>query len=195
LQPILDGPALLPVLHGRRLAIGHQHPDDTLEHMSIDDIIDYVVSLGGVLTLRPGPGDGSPEISWGDVFFYYAPDGQVPKSQPFATIVTKDYPGDEGSRLDRADTFRLNVHVGTTRFREILHRDPHEPDTEPLDPSTPDVLVAHPVYGHLAWLAVVNPGERTSNQVRDLLQSAHRAARARYQRRSDEAPPSGSRSD
>lgn len=64
----------------------------TLELMSIDDIIDHVAPLAGVLVLRPHPGDGSPDISWGDVFVYYAPDGQVPATQPFATIVTKDYP-------------------------------------------------------------------------------------------------------
>ncbi len=60
--------------------------------MSIDEIIAFVDAMEGVLILKPQPGDGSPEISWGDVFFYYAPDGVVPKSQPFATIVTKDYP-------------------------------------------------------------------------------------------------------
>lgn len=43
--------------------------------MSIDDLIDFLDSLDGVLSLQPGPGDGSPIISWGDVFFYYAPEG------------------------------------------------------------------------------------------------------------------------
>jgi hypothetical protein len=37
--------------------------------MSIDEIIRFVDGLGGVLILRPAPGDGSPEISWGDTFF------------------------------------------------------------------------------------------------------------------------------
>lgn len=40
-----------------------------------------------------------------------------------------------------------------------------------------------PVYGHLTWLAVVNPAERTSTKVLKLLDSAHRAARRRFQRR------------
>ncbi|MFD7896365.1 DUF6194 family protein [Streptomyces sp. NPDC059743] len=46
----------------------------------------------------------SGEISWGDTFFYYAPAGVTPKTaQPFVTIVTivtKNYPGDESSRLE-----------------------------------------------------------------------------------------------
>lgn len=58
--------------------------------MTIDEISAYVESLGGVLTMRPAPGDGTPEVAWGDLFFYYAPDGVVPNGQPFATVVTKD---------------------------------------------------------------------------------------------------------
>ncbi|MFD4429866.1 DUF6194 family protein, partial [Nocardia sp. NPDC058497] len=87
--------------------------------MTIDDIIDYVTGLGGVLHLNPAPGGEWPEISWGDSFFYYAPDGVVPTAtQPFATIVTKDYPDDRSSRLDRAGTFRLNIAGGRETFIE-----------------------------------------------------------------------------
>ncbi len=61
--------------------------------MTMDEIIDFTTGLDGVLASRPGPGDGSPEISWGDTFFYYSPDGVVPaNTQPFATLVTKDIP-------------------------------------------------------------------------------------------------------
>ena len=40
--------------------------------MNIDEISDVVQSLGDVLTLSPGSGDGTPELAWGDLFFYYA---------------------------------------------------------------------------------------------------------------------------
>jgi len=151
--------------------------------MRIEEIVEAIEALGGVLTLRPQPGDGSPEISWGDLFFYYAPDGVVPRTQPFATIVTKDHPGDEGSRLDRPGAFRLNVAAGSTEFRRWTGRDPRQPATDDPDPSTPDVVIAHPVYGELGWLAVVDPGPRTESTVRDLLRTAHQAARTRRERR------------
>ncbi len=81
----------------------------------MDEIIGYVSGLDGVLALRPQPGDGTPEIAWGDTFFYYSPDGTVPaKVQPFATIVTKDYPDDVTSRLDRPGFFRLNIGLTKT---------------------------------------------------------------------------------
>lgn len=75
--------------------------------MDIDDIIDHATTLEFVLVLRPQPGDGSPEVSWRDAFFYYAPDGQVPATQPFATIVTKDYPDEPPSRMGPPDAFRI----------------------------------------------------------------------------------------
>jgi hypothetical protein len=152
--------------------------------MSIDEIIKFLDGLGGVLTLRPAPGDGSPEISWGDTFFYYAPDGVVPKAtQPFATIVTKDYPDDEGSRLNRPDTFRLNFFAGKEAFISWTGHEPREPTTRDVDSSVADTVIAHPVYGSLGWLAVVNPGTRTDTAIRELLRTSHHLARIRYQRR------------
>jgi hypothetical protein len=154
--------------------------------MGVDEITKFLEDLGGVLTLRPGPGDGSPEISWGDRFFYYAPDGVVPKAtQPFATIMTKDYPGDEGSRLNRPDTFRLNFFAGKEAFISHIGRKPRDPATSDVDPSVADTVIANPVYGRLGWLAVVNPGTRTEAAVRELLRTSHRLARIRYERRSD----------
>ncbi|WP_024803881.1 DUF6194 family protein [Nocardia sp. BMG51109] len=150
--------------------------------MNIDEIIDFVRALGGVLVLRPGPGDGSPEIAWGDTFFYYAPDGVVPAAQPFATIVTKDYPGDGGSRLDRPGAFRVNIAAGKDAFVRWVGHDPRATPADG-DRGAEDVLMAHPVYGAAAWLAVVNPGDRTAAPIRELLRAAHDRARAQYARR------------
>jgi Family of unknown function (DUF6194) len=151
--------------------------------VSIEEITAFIAELGGVQTLEPGPGDGSPEISWGDRFFYYAPDGVVPQTQPFATIVTKDYPDDRGSRLDRDGVFRLNISAGTDQFVRWTGHHPRDGAAPKVDPSTADVLLPHPVYGSLGWLAVVNPGSATESAVADLLRGAHRHARARFDRR------------
>ena len=160
--------------------------NETVEHMTIDEITEYLGGLGGVLAFRPRPGDGSPEISWGDTFFYYAPDGTVPKAgQPFATIVTKDYPGDEGSRLSRPGVFRLSIAAGRDAFISWAGHEPREPAAGDAGPGAADTVLPHPVYGGLGWLAVVSPGARTETAVRDLLRTAHDLARARGQRRGE----------
>lgn len=145
--------------------------------MDIDDIIDHVASLEGVLILRPQRGDGSSEISWGDAFFYYAPDGQLPNGQPFATIVTKAYPDEDAPWLDRPGAFRLNIAVGQDATAAVIRTD------SALSAGASDTLMTHPVYGHLGWVAVMNPGERTSDHALSLLRLAHAHARARRDRR------------
>jgi hypothetical protein len=152
--------------------------------MTIDEIISYVDGLDGVLTLRPGPGDGTPEIAWGDAFFYYSPNGVVPqRTQPFATIVTKDYPGDDASELDRPGAFRVNVAAGREAFVHWTGHSPRSSAASTDDPSASDVVIAHPVYGSLGWLAVKNPAERTDQPLQELIHTAYQLARARHERR------------
>ncbi|MFE1596188.1 DUF6194 family protein [Nocardia sp. NPDC058705] len=142
--------------------------------MTIDEIIDYVTGLGGVLLLQPTEGSDAPELAWGDTFFYYAPDGVVPAGQPFATIVTKDYPGDETSDLNRPGSFRVNFAVSKATFTEAA---------APTDASIDDTVVAHPLYASANWLAVVNPGQATEASVRAMLSEAHDRAHTRFERR------------
>ena len=149
--------------------------------MSIDDIIDLVRSWHGALAVTPQAGDDALEIAWGDTFFYYAPDGEMPaRTQPFATIVTKNYPDDATSDLDRPGVFRVNIAAGREAMSTLAS------DTSPgeaADPSALDRLFSHPVYGSMGWLAVLNPGPRTAETTRGLLRHAYEAARARYERR------------
>ncbi|HEY3407098.1 MAG TPA: DUF6194 family protein [Propionicimonas sp.] len=140
--------------------------------MTIDEIRDFVQSLGDVLTLSPEKGDGPPEIAWGDLFFYYAPDGVVPPGQPFATIVTKDYPGEPSSGLG-GGVFRVNI--------DAARRDQNPVE----DPAVRDTVMPHPVYGHLGWVCIVQPEECTSRLLPDLLREAHEAAQRRWARRHD----------
>ncbi|WP_327151921.1 DUF6194 family protein [Nocardia sp. NBC_01329] len=151
--------------------------------MNIDEITEFLGALDNVLTLQPGPGDGTPELAWGDKFFYYAPDGEIPAGQPFATVVVKDYPDDERSRLDRPGAFRVNIHAGTELFTTWTGRAPRDPEPADTDPSVTDTVIAHPVYGKAGWLAVVEPGLRTEEPLRELLRIAHDRARSRAQRR------------
>ncbi|QOR70724.1 hypothetical protein IM660_19495 [Ruania alkalisoli] len=138
--------------------------------MSITEIATFVGSLPGVLTLRPTPGDGTPELAWGDLFFYYAPDGVLPPGQPFATVIVKDYPDEPPSGLG-AGVFRVNVDAG---------RRGQEP---PADPSVRDQVMPHPAYARLGWVCVAQPGPASSAELEALLREAHAAARRRWERR------------
>lgn len=153
--------------------------------MSMEQIIDEVRGLDGALVVVPGPSSGTPEIAWGDAFFYYAPDGEMPQhEQPYGTIVVKDYPDDAASELDAPGRWRVNVHVDRATFRRLTGEEPRSL-TRPRDFAAADVFNPHPVYGALGWICVVDPGEQTADTVVQLLREAHDASRARFERRRD----------
>lgn len=151
--------------------------------MTMEQILDTIRSFDGVLELAPAEGGEFPEIAWGDHFFYYAPDGQVPqREQPYATIITKDYPDDSACDLDRPGRWRLNIHVGTESFTELIGERPRE-EGAPRDFTATDTLLPHPLYRLQGWIAIVNPGERTEAQALGLLRAAHDDAVRRAERR------------
>lgn len=150
----------------------------------MEQILSEIRTYDGLLELAPTPGSEHPEIAWGDHFFYYAPDGQVPRNrQPYATIVTKNYPDDTRSGLDADGRWRLNIHVGPQAFTELLGYAPAVIDESGVDYSTADVFLPHPLYGAYGWVCVVNPGNTTLGRVREVLRDAHLGDRRRVERR------------
>jgi hypothetical protein len=97
----------------------------------------------------------------------------------FATIVTTDE-HDMGtpSNLARPGVFRLNIGVGKDTFERLVGSI-GEPDHAAMDQFVP-----HPVYAKQRWLAIVNPGRDTFDQVvKPLITEAHeRLARSRRRR-------------
>lgn len=151
---------------------------------SMKHILSIVRTYDGVLELAPTSESEFPEISWGDYFFYYAPDGRIPHNrQPFATIVTKNYPEDVASRLNEAERWRLNIHVGPRLFAELIGRHPRETDISAVDYGTEDLFAPHPLYSAHGWVCVVNPGTMTLDRALEALHSAYLADRRRVQRR------------
>ena len=149
--------------------------------MEMREIIDAVSTFEGSLVVVPEEGGSSPEVAWGDAFFYYAPDGVMPeRTQPYGTIITKNYPDDRDSELDRPDRFRVNIHVGRDQAARLT--------LVPAHPAEPDAFFPHPLYGAAGWVSVVNPAAETADAVVSLLRDAHEAARARVARRPAQGP-------
>ncbi len=144
--------------------------------MEMQQIVEIVRRFDGALVVTPDAGGTWPALSWGDSFFYYAPDGIMPeRTQPYGTIVTKSYPEDRASHLDEPDRFRVNIHVGRDRAAMLIAKGATLADV--------DVFFPHPLYGAAGWVSVVNPGSRTEGTVVTLLREAHQAAHDRADRR------------
>jgi hypothetical protein len=154
--------------------------------MTEASIIQYISeTYAGVEILVGSKESGSPEIAWGDSFFYYGPDRML----PFATIVTKDYGDfDCASNLNRPGVFRLNIGVSKDTFRSLFG--PKLSASEPADVAEPahdftslDRLMPHPVYAPQSWVCVLNPSEETFETVRPLLAEAYDLAVKRAAKR------------
>ena len=142
-------------------------------------ISDFIAAaLPGVVVVIASEENGAPEVSWGDSFFFFDPEGRGEPARkfPFATIVTKDYGDfDNASRLDRDGVFRLNIDVGPELFDSLF-----PPGTTVDDFSRLDVLMPHPVYGAYHWVSVLNPSSTTLETVKPLLAEAHARHSRRY---------------
>lgn len=140
--------------------------------LSPDDVISFICEHLAEVTVFVGSEDlGSPEVAWGDSFIYSGQHDDMPKRLPFATIITKDYPGfDEASDLDRAHTFRLNLQLNRADFEQLF------PNWSPegYDFSQVDVLMPHPVYSPQFWVCIVNPSLNRLDEMAPLLRKAHK---------------------
>jgi hypothetical protein len=167
----------------------------TGEHARTEaEIVAAIAALPGVVAMTASRESGAPEVAWGDTFFFHDPDGDGDRRFPFATLVTKDYPGfDEQSQLNRPGIHRVNVHAGSERFTELLGFSPREFDRhrQEFDFAEPDRFLPHPVYGGQGWVAVVAPGPRTWDALLQLTEHARRQAGRRHERRTEVGPPTG----
>lgn len=146
--------------------------------MTQDEIRRYLAANGSVRIQVAAREDGSPEMAWGDTFcFAVGADGQA-KKMPFVTIVTKDYAGlDEESRLDRG-LYRVNLDVGKAKFEALFGFAPRDLADRrgDFDFAAVDTLIPHPTYGANGWVSIVEPGERSDDKLKGLLDFAiHRA--------------------
>ena len=144
-------------------------------------------TFAGVDVVVASKENGAPEVAWGDSFFIYDPDRNLPEPKrfPFATIVTQDYGDfDNASNLNRPGVFRLNVGVSKETFAKLFGAE-DEHDFTQLDR-----LMPHPVYGPNHFVCVLNPGDSTFESVTPLLREAYEIAVGRIKRRdSRNIPP------
>ena len=148
--------------------------------MDVQGIRDAISSTyAGVDVVIGSKEAGSPEVSWGDTFFIYDPEGKLEGARqfPFATIVTKDYGEfDKASNLNREGVFRLNIGVSKQTFQKLFGgRREH-------DFTAMDTLMPHPVYAEHHWVCVLNPSDETYATLTPLLDEAYEVAVRRYRR-------------
>lgn len=150
--------------------------------MTQDDIRALLGSDASVHIQIASPGDGSPEIAWGDTFFHVRDKDGEPRKMPFATIVTKDYAGfDSESDLNRGGLYRLNIDSGKEEFEALFGFKPDELKNhrDRFDYAALNRLFPHPLYGPSGWVSIINPDAELVPTVEALLRRSLERARRR----------------
>ncbi|GAB4109911.1 MAG: hypothetical protein Fur005_08420 [Roseiflexaceae bacterium] len=152
--------------------------------MNQQEISNFLEELGHVKVLIASEAAGSPEVAWGDSFYYVInAAGESPK-MPFATVVINDYPGfDEASQLNRGGLIRLNIDLGRSQFQQLFGYPPaeHQAHQDEYDYTALNVLFPHPVYAGYGWAAIINPAGVAAEQAKQLLIAAYHRARRKVE--------------
>lgn len=130
-----------------------------------------------------------PQDAWGETSYFYNPGRWLPRGAYFATVKDRDGANDGASALNRPGVWRLSMGVSTAAYVELFGSRPPRPPKGGViagdwDFRVLDVLTPHPIYGWMAWVAVLTPSVTTwVDRCQPLLVDAHSRARTTFERR------------
>lgn len=147
--------------------------------IAISSVHDHIIArLSGVI----------PKQAWGETSYFYNPGEALKRGTYFATIKEKDGDNDRGSNLNRDGIWRLNIGVQKTTYVSMFGATPQRPGKGatiegPWDFAQSDMIMPHPVYAWMGWVAVLSPTEATWQDCIPLIADAHERAQKTFEKR------------
>jgi hypothetical protein len=117
--------------------------------------------------------------------FFYNPDGSLLKGIYFVTIKESNGPNDKSSNLDREGVFRLSLGVGKKNFQNLFGAIPRRPikggviDYD-FNFSILGVLMPHPIYAWISWVAINNPTSENIQSIKFLLDFSYESVISKF---------------
>ena len=126
--------------------------------------------------------------NWGETGVFYNPNSGRKRGIYLLTIKNKDGAHDKSSILNREGVFRLNIGIRKSTFLKLFGSIPHRPLAGqvvdmPYDFSESDTMLPHPVYAWMGWICVLNPSDKTFEQLKPLISEAYELAIEKYLKR------------
>lgn len=126
--------------------------------------------------------------SWGERGIFYNPEGKLKRGIYVLTVKEKDGDNDRASRLDRPGVYRANVGVRRSTFTRLFGPPPKRPGKGcavdmAYDFAAGDRILPHPVYAWMGWVCVLNPSERTFEELKPLIQEGYEYAKEKYRKK------------
>ncbi len=126
--------------------------------------------------------------SWGERGVFYNPGGVLKRGVYVLTVKEKDGANDKASNLNRPGVYRVNLGLRRETYRRLFGPAPARPPKGgavdvPVDFTALDVLIPHPVYAWMGWIAVLNPSAETFEIMKPLIQESYEFAKEKFARR------------
>lgn len=126
--------------------------------------------------------------SWGEKGVFYNPDHVLKRGVYILTVKEKDGDNDKGSELNRKDVYRVNLGIRKNSFIELFGAIPKRPAAGEIvdmdyDFTALDKILPHPVYAWMAWICILNPSERTFENLKPHIQEAYEYAKEKFRKR------------
>ncbi len=120
--------------------------------------------------------------------FFYNPDSSLPKGIYFATIKESDGQNDKASNLDRDGIYRLSIGIGKKYYQNLFGNIPTRPAKGGIinydfDFTELDVLMPHPIYAWLGWVAINNPTANNTDTVKHLLDISYQNVLLKFKKK------------
>jgi len=120
--------------------------------------------------------------------FFYNPDGSLPKGVYFATIKESDGPNDKSSNLDREDVYRLSLGIGKKHYQEFFGEVAKRPEKGnivdlDIDFIEQQILMPHPIYAWLSWVAILSPKTENIEMIKHLLDISYKKVTHSFQKK------------
>jgi Family of unknown function (DUF6194) len=147
--------------------------------MTIDEIADAILALDTGIVF---------DSNWGERALFYNPDRELKKGIYIATFKERDGQNDKASDLGRGKRFRLNAGLQKSAYFSLFGPPPFRPASGHAvatghDFTQSDVLMPHPVYGWMSWVAVINPSHATFDDLLPHLVQSLEVAREKFKKR------------
>jgi len=126
-----------------------------------------------------------PQETWGELSFFYNPDEALPRGTYFCTIKDKNGDNDKASGLDRENTYRLNFGLPSKKYIQLFGEKPKRPAKGCIIEGSwnfqkRNLLMPHPVYGWMGWVAILNPDEGVFDEILPMMDLAYEKAKASF---------------
>lgn len=147
--------------------------------MESNDILKYCIEqLDGAVMVN----------SWGEKGIFYNPDNVLKRGVYVLTVKEKDGENDKSSGLNRENVYRVNLGIRKSTFIKMFGYIPKRPAKGGIvdmnyDFSCIDHVIPHPVYAWMGWICVLNPSEKTFDDLRPLIHEAYEYAKEKFKKR------------